>query len=717
MGNLAAERPQNSTRPMGAAQGAPLRPQAVARLSQAERLSRSISPATAELVATLSRVEDPSSGDVDVAQGLNRWSDERLRAHWNELTSALLESAEEAELYRQGWLTLCALTGLVADREALNDILAQLPPRLLEELNPQTKTTAAAPAMAEAPAMADDPAMADVPTMVDAPMMAAAPMMAPAPSSAAPAAGLLHADVMAVGSDAEAVGDVVQALRSKLADGHMLTDHELAQIEAAAEAEDLALDTAEGATSGSARVEALRAKLAEGHMLTADELAELEANADDEEIAPATAETPAVAPKPATPKKEKPVDKSKEKAKVVEKKAAGAKKEKGAAAAKKDKLNKGKADPPSAAPLTAPAAAPGPAASSSADDASIEMVGASASELLGHAATSWLESAADPPASAVDAAPAAAARVELASTEELVEALRAKLADGHMLTELELAQMEAAEDATDAVEGATSASARVMALRAKLAEGHMLTADELAELEASAGNAAKGGTATGGKAAAGGGRARSRSPAVGTKSGGGKSADTVKVGNRFRKSEGAAASGEAVAAEKVVGGNRFRQRRPSDPEPEAVAMAVHAVDGKGRGGRSAAAAPKQAKEGKSKEKVRSPSPPKAAASSKGGKEKGAGAAAAILFEKTSSSVPAKPSATGGAKPMAASAGDADRNLALAVDVRVLTSQLRDCGDAEAELRVLRAEVRRLEEASTREAAVPSAPPPPTRPPE
>ena len=142
-------------------------------------------------------------------------------------------------------------------------------------------------------------------------------------------------------------------------------------------------------------------------------------------------------------------------------------------------------------------------------------------------------------------------------------------------------------------------------------------------------------------------------------------------------------------------------------------MAVHAVDGKGRGGRSAAAAPKQAKEGKSKEKVRSPSPPKAAASSKGGKEKGAGAAAAILFEKTSSSVPAKPSATGGAKPMAASAGDADRNLALAVDVRVLTSQLRDCGDAEAELRVLRAEVRRLEEASTREAAVPSAPPPPT----
>ena len=65
------------------------------------------------------------------------------------------------------------------------------------------------------------------------------------------------------------------------------------------------------------------------------------------------------------------------------------------------------------------------------------------------------------------------------------------------------------------------------------------------------------------------------------------------------------------------------------------------------------------------------------------------------------------------KPMVASAGGADRNAASAVDVRVLASQLRDCEDVEAELTVLRAEVRRLEEASTREAAVPSAPPPPT----
>ena len=99
--------------------------------------------------------------------------------------------------------------------------------------------------------------------------------------------------------------------------------------------------------------------------------------------------------------------------------------------------------------------------------------------------------------------------------------------------------------------------------------------------------------------------------------------------------------------------------------------------------------------------VRAATPPKAAASSKGGKEKGMGAAAA----KPSSSGPAKPSATGGANPMAASAGGADRNPASAVDVRVLTSQLRECEEVEAELR---AEVRRLEEAS-REAAVLSAP--------
>ena len=64
--------------------------------------------------------------------------------------------------------------------------------------------------------------------------------------------------------------------------------------------------------------------------------------------------------------------------------------------------------------------------------------------------------------------------------------LRARLSDGHLLSEAELSQLEAAE-----AEAAEASAAEVAGLRQKLADGHMLSTQQLSLIEAAEAEAAE----------------------------------------------------------------------------------------------------------------------------------------------------------------------------------------------------------------------------------